>query len=141
MTRSRIIAVFGSAGLRDVQKRGLMAATSIGLADYTILTAEDPRTESLDTILDQMAAGARRAGGEPGRDFELVPDRVTAISRAVELAEAGDVVIVCGKGHERSMCFGTVEHPWRDQAVVAWAIEQREGRSSEPPPYRLPTSG
>jgi UDP-N-acetylmuramoyl-L-alanyl-D-glutamate--2,6-diaminopimelate ligase len=141
MTSGRVIAVFGSAGLRDVQKRGLMAETSVGLADYTILTAEDPRTESLDVILDQMVAGARRAGGRPGRDFELVADRTAAITRAVELAEAGDVVIVCGKGHERSMCFGTVEHPWRDQAVVAWAIEQRQGRTSEAPPYRLPTSG
>lgn len=140
MTTGRVIAVFGSAGLRDVQKRALMAETSIGLADYTILTAEDPRTESLDGILDQMAAGARRGGGQLGRNFELVPDRTAAIQRAVEMAQAGDGVIVCGKGHERSMCFGTVEHPWRDQAVVAWAIEQREGRSSAPPPYWLPTS-
>jgi UDP-N-acetylmuramoyl-L-alanyl-D-glutamate--2,6-diaminopimelate ligase len=137
----RVIAVFGSAGLRDVQKRGLMAETAIGLADYCILTAEDPRTESLDEILDQMAAGARRGGGQLGRDFELVPDRTAAIGRAVEMATVGDGVIVCGKGHERSMCFGTVEHPWRDQVVVAWAIEQREGRSTAPPPYWLPTSG
>lgn len=139
MTKGRVIAVFGSAGLRDVHKRGLMAETSIGLADYTILTAEDPRTESVEEILAQMAAGARRAGGRPGRDFELVPDRATAIRRAVELAEAGDVVIACGKGHERSMCFGIVEHPWRDQAVMAWAIEQRGGDQPEPPPYLLPT--
>ncbi len=139
MARGRVIAVFGSAGLRDVQKRALMAETSIRLADYTILTAEDPRTEALEEILHQMAAGARGAGGQPGWDFELVPDRAAAIRRAVELAEAGDVVIACGKGHERSMCFGTTEHPWQDQAVMAWAIEQRSGKLPEPPPYWLPT--
>jgi UDP-N-acetylmuramoyl-L-alanyl-D-glutamate--2,6-diaminopimelate ligase len=116
-----------------------MAETSIRLADYTILTAEDPRTESLAEILSQMAVGARRAGGQQGRDFEVVRDRAAAIRRAVELAEAGDVVIACGKGHERSMCFGTTEHPWRDQAIMAWAIEQRGGKVPEPPPYWLPT--
>ncbi len=140
MTRGRVIAVFGSAGLRDVQKRSLMAETSLRLADLTILTAEDPRTESLDLILEQMAEGARRAGGVEGRDFLRIPDRAAAIVAAVELARPGDVVIACGKGHEQSMCFGAVEHPWRDQTVLAWALERRLGQTSAAPPFRLPTS-
>jgi UDP-N-acetylmuramoyl-L-alanyl-D-glutamate--2,6-diaminopimelate ligase len=139
MGGGRLIAVFGSAGLRDVQKRSLMAETALRLADWTILTAEDPRTESLESILAQMAEGARRAGGREGRDFVRVPDRTEAIWQAVATAGPDDVVIICGKGHERSMCFGTVEHPWRDQDVLAWALERRLGRAA-PPPYRLPSA-
>jgi len=140
MTSGRVIAVFGSAGLRDGQKRGLMAETALRLADLTILTAEDPRTESLDMILEQMAEGARRAGGVEGRNFLRIPDRTAAIVAAVELAQPGDVVIACGKGHEQSMCFGQIEHPWRDQTVLAWALEQRLGRTAAPAPFWLPTA-
>lgn len=140
MTRGRVIAVFGSAGLRDVQKRGLMAETSLRLADVTILTAEDPRSEALDLILEQMAEGARRAGGVEGRDFVRIPDRTAALVAAVALARRGDVVIACGKGHEQSMCFGAVEHPWRDQAALAWALDRLLGKTDAPAPYRLPTA-
>ena len=140
MTSGRVIALFGSAGLRDVRKRGLMAETALRLADLTILTAEDPRVESLDLILEQMAEGARQAGGVEGRTFWRIPDRTAAILAAVEMAQPGDVVIVCGKGHEQSMCFGEIEHPWRDQLVLAWALERRLGQTSAPPPFRLPTA-
>jgi UDP-N-acetylmuramoyl-L-alanyl-D-glutamate--2,6-diaminopimelate ligase len=140
MTEGRVIAVFGSAGLRDVQKRHLMAATSVRKADVTILTAEDPRTEDLVEILAQMAAGARQAGGREGQDFHRVPDRVEAIYSAMKLAQSGDIVLVAGKGHERSMCFGVVEHPWLDGDVVIWALDRRLRQTSESPPYTLPTS-
>lgn len=140
MTPGRVIAVFGSAGLRDVQKRFLMAETSVRRADVTILTAEDPRTEDLQEILAQMAAGARAAGGVEGNDFHRIPDRIEAITFAITQAEAGDAVVVAGKGHERSMCFGVVEHPWLDGDVVAWALDRRVRQTSEPPPYTLPTS-
>ncbi len=67
-----------------------------------------------------------------------VPDRQRAILWAVAQARAGDVVLVCGKGHERSMCFGQIEHPWRDQEALAWALDSRRGPHT-PPPYVLPT--
>jgi UDP-N-acetylmuramoyl-L-alanyl-D-glutamate--2,6-diaminopimelate ligase len=140
MTRGRVIALFGSAGLRDVQKRSLMAETSLRLADVTILTAEDPRTESLDLILEQMAAGARRAGGVEGRNFLRIPDRTAAMAAAVELAQPGDIVIACGKGHEQSMCFGEIEHPWRDQIALAWALDRRLGQTDAAAPFPLPSS-
>ncbi|MEA3336563.1 MAG: UDP-N-acetylmuramoyl-L-alanyl-D-glutamate--2,6-diaminopimelate ligase [Chloroflexota bacterium] len=139
MTPGRVIVVFGSAGLRDVEKRWLMPRTAVQLADITLLTAEDPRSESLEMILEQMAEGALQGGGVEGRDFFRIPDRIRAIWWAVREATAGDTVIVAGKGHERSMCFGNVEHPWRDQNVLAWAVAQRLG-ASEPPPYTLPTT-
>ena len=69
ITHGRVIAVFGAAGLRDRQKRRMMAETSIELADLTILTAEDPRTELLEDILDEMAAGADLKGGYRRSNF------------------------------------------------------------------------
>ncbi|MCY3867291.1 MAG: UDP-N-acetylmuramoyl-L-alanyl-D-glutamate--2,6-diaminopimelate ligase [Chloroflexi bacterium] len=118
----RLIAVFGSAGLRDVEKRRLMAETSAQLADVTILTAEDPRTESLAEILAMMAAGCLARGGVEGETFMRIPDRGNAIYRACQLARAGDLVMACGKGHEQSMCFGTVEHPWDDREALRTAL-------------------
>ncbi len=118
----RLIAVFGSAGLRDVEKRRIMAKTSAELADFTVLTAEDPRTESLDDILQMMAEGCISQGGIEGETFIRVPDRGEAIYRACQTAEAGDVVMVCGKGHEQSMCFGTTEYPWDDRDATRAAL-------------------
>jgi len=118
----RLIAVFGSAGLRDVEKRRLMAETSVQLADMTVLTAEDPRTESLDEILAVMADGCLAQGGVEGETFIRVPDRGEAIYVACQMAEAGDLVMACGKGHEQSMCFGVIEHPWDDREALRSAL-------------------
>jgi UDP-N-acetylmuramoyl-L-alanyl-D-glutamate--2,6-diaminopimelate ligase len=118
----RVIAVFGCAGLRDRLKRQMMPEIAVRLADYTIMTAEDPRTESLDAILDEMAVAARAAGGAEGAAFVCVPDRGDALAEAVRYARAGDVVIACGKGHEQSMCFGTVEYPWDDRDAMRAAL-------------------
>lgn len=118
----RLIAVFGSAGLRDVEKRRMMAEVSARLADLSILTAEDPRTESLDAILEMMAAGCRSQGGVEGETFLRVPDRGEAIYRACQLARPGDIVMACGKGHEQSMCFGTTEYPWDDRDAMRAAL-------------------
>jgi UDP-N-acetylmuramoyl-L-alanyl-D-glutamate--2,6-diaminopimelate ligase len=135
----RIIAVFGSAGLRDVEKRRLMAETSVELADITILTAEDPRTESLADILEMMAGAARLRGGVEGQTFFRVPDRGDALRLAVRLAQPGDMVLACGKGHEQSMCFGTVEYPWDDRTALRAALAERLGLPGYPMP-QLPTS-
>ncbi|MFP4323842.1 MAG: UDP-N-acetylmuramoyl-L-alanyl-D-glutamate--2,6-diaminopimelate ligase [Anaerolineales bacterium] len=129
----RVITVFGSAGLRDREKRRLMAEIAAELADFTILTAEDPRTESLFGILREMKAGMVAKGAAEGRDFYRVPDRARAIAQAAHMARAGDVVIVCGKGHEQSMCFGRIEHPW-DDADALRAVLRKEAQ-----PRTLPT--
>lgn len=136
--KSRVIAVFGSAGLRDVEKRRLMAETSAELADLTLLTAEDPRTESLDDILEMMAFGAKRKGGVEGETFFRVPDRAEAIRLAVRLAQPGDIVLACGKGHEQSMCFGDVEYAWDDRTALRAALADLLGTPGPEMP-RLPT--
>ncbi len=118
----RLIAVFGSAGLRDVAKRRLMAETAAELADMTVLTAEDPRTESLQNILEMMAVGCIARGGVEGETFVRVPDRGEAIYYACQLAQPGDLVMACGKGHEQSMCFGETEHPWDDREAMRAAL-------------------
>jgi UDP-N-acetylmuramoyl-L-alanyl-D-glutamate--2,6-diaminopimelate ligase len=137
-SKGRIIAVFGSAGLRDKEKRRMMAEISAELADLTVLTAEDPRTESLDGILAEMAAGARSRGGREGETFWRVPDRGEAIRFALRLARPGDVVLSCGKGHEQSMCFGKVEHPWDDRTALRAALAEYLGVDGPDMPY-LPT--
>ena len=129
LAQGRVIALFGCAGLRDVAKRPWMGEISGRLADMTVITAEDPRTESLDEIMEQMAVGCRRAGRQEGEGFLRIGDRAEAIEMAVSIARPGDVVILCGKGHERSMCYGEVEHPWSDQNTARQAL-QRLGYSA-----------
>ena len=123
MTDGRVITVFGSAGKRDVRKRSQMAQISAQYADRTVLTAEDPRTDSLSDILQTMADSSRQAGGAEGKTFWRVPDRGEAIYFGLSLAEPGDLVLVCGKGHEQSMCFGTIEYPWDDRSATIKALE------------------
>ena len=118
----RVIAVWGSAGLRDREKRRLMGQVSARLADLTVITAEDPRTESLEAIMAASAAACQAEGRREGVDFWRVPDRGQALRFAVELARPGDVVIACGKGHEQSMCFGTTEYPWDDREALRRAL-------------------
>jgi UDP-N-acetylmuramoyl-L-alanyl-D-glutamate--2,6-diaminopimelate ligase len=136
--KGRVIAVFGSAGLRDKAKRRMMAETSAELADLTILTAEDPRTESLERILEEMADGARSRGGREGETFWRIPDRGDAIRFALSLARQGDIVLSCGKGHEQSMCFGAREHLWDDRTAMRAALSELMGVEGPKMPY-LPT--
>ena len=124
LTEKRVIVVFGCAGLRDRAKRPWMGEIAGRLADQVVITAEDPRTESLKAIMEEIARGCRRAGREEGRDFRRVGDRGQAIVQALDIAQAGDVVIVTGKGHEASMCFGTTETPWSDHRAISEALQR-----------------
>jgi UDP-N-acetylmuramoyl-L-alanyl-D-glutamate--2,6-diaminopimelate ligase len=137
-TSNQVIAVFGSAGLRDKGKRRLMAEVSAELADLTVLTAEDPRTESLDGILQEMADGVISKGGIEEGSFWRVPDRGEAIRFALKLAKPEDVVMVCGKGHEQSMCFGETEYPWDDRTAMLSALAEHLEIDGPDMPY-LPT--
>lgn len=119
---AKIIAVFGSAGLRDKTKRPMMGKIGSDLADVIVLTAEDPRTEDVNVIISQIRRGATGKA-----QVYVEPDRQKAIDLAiVNLARPGDIVGVFGKGHEQSMCFGKIEHPWSDHEAIKQAIKKRQ---------------
>ena len=123
-TKNNLILVFGCAGLRDSRKRSKMGYLAIKLADKTVITAEDPRTEKLEDINIQIESGVIRAGGHKSVDYFVIDDRQKAISFAInKLAENGDTVLITGKGHENSMCFGTTELPWSDRKAVRRALK------------------
>jgi len=123
----KLIAVFGSAGLRDVAKRSMMGEVGGRLADICVLTAEDPRTEDVNKIIDQMAEGCEMAGKVEGKTYFKIPDRQEAINFAIQkLARKGDIVVTCGKGHEKSMCFGQKEYPWSEHEAVRKALKGRK---------------
>ena len=125
MTGGRLFAVFGCAGLRDRAKRPMMGEIAGQLADRVIITAEDPRTEDLNAIMEEIARGCKKAGREEGTDFWRIGDRAEAIQFAIDGAEPGDLIIITGKGHEKSMCFGTTEYPWSDHEAVREALMRR----------------
>jgi UDP-N-acetylmuramoyl-L-alanyl-D-glutamate--2,6-diaminopimelate ligase len=118
----------------------MMPETAVQLADLSVLSAEDPRSESLDEILAEMAEAASSKGGVEGETFWRVPDRGAAISFALLQAKPGDVVIVLGKGHEQSMCFEETEYPWDDRVALRGALAELLGIEGPKMPY-LPTQG
>jgi UDP-N-acetylmuramoyl-L-alanyl-D-glutamate--2,6-diaminopimelate ligase len=109
-----------------------MAEISCREADLTVLTAEDPRTEALDDILQMMAEGCIGQGGRESHTFWRIRDRGEAIYFAMTLAEPGDLVLICGKGHEQSMCFGTIEYPWDDVQAAKTALDALLSGASMP---------
>ncbi|HHX44605.1 MAG TPA: UDP-N-acetylmuramoyl-L-alanyl-D-glutamate--2,6-diaminopimelate ligase [Chloroflexi bacterium] len=124
LTPGRVIVVFGCAGLRDRSKRSVMGEVAGRLADFTVITAEDPRTEPLDAIMAAIADGCRQAGRVEGADFVCIGDRREAIAAALAMARPGDLVMAAGKGHERSMCYGTTEYPWSDHEAIVQGLER-----------------
>jgi len=131
----RVICVFGSAGLRDREKRVSMTKTAAELADFSIITAEDPRTESLIKILDEMEAGFRFFDKKIEIDYLRIGDRREAIKKAILMAKDDDVVIICGKGHEQSMCFDDVEYEWDDRVAVIAVLSELMGIDGPEMPY------
>jgi UDP-N-acetylmuramoyl-L-alanyl-D-glutamate--2,6-diaminopimelate ligase len=121
----RVIVVFGSAGLRDREKRGLMGRVAGRLADVTVITAEDPRTERVEEISAEIASAMQEEGRTEGVDFYQVYDRAEAIDFAVQMAQPGDIVLTCGKAHESSMCYGTEETPWDEFEAVRAALARK----------------
>jgi UDP-N-acetylmuramoyl-L-alanyl-D-glutamate--2,6-diaminopimelate ligase len=113
-----MIVVFGSAGERDVEKRPLMGRIAGDRARLIVLADEDPRREDSMTILDAIARGAEAAGRRRGRDLLLIPDRRAAIEAAFERAKPGDVVLLAGKGHERSIIVGSEARPWDERTAA-----------------------
>jgi UDP-N-acetylmuramoyl-L-alanyl-D-glutamate--2,6-diaminopimelate ligase len=116
------ICVFGSAGERDVAKRPMMGRVAGERCRLVVVTDEDPRGEDRWRILEQIAEGAERAGKRRGHDLRLVADREEAIRTALEEARAGDVVLLAGKGHEKTIEIGGGAIPWDEAAAARRAL-------------------
>jgi UDP-N-acetylmuramoyl-L-alanyl-D-glutamate--2,6-diaminopimelate ligase len=117
-TRGRLIVVFGAAGERDPHRRDGMGRVAGELADFSILTNEDPRREDPDAIIEAIASGLREAGREEGRDFARVLDRREAMRTAFARAQAGDTVLLAGKGTEPSIVVGQEHVSWDERRVA-----------------------
>ncbi len=119
----KLIAVFGSAGERDVEKRRMMGRIAGERARLVVATNEDPRGEDPDAILGEIARGAEDAGRKRDRDLLLIADRPAAIAAAFERARPGDIVLLAGKGHEQSIigARGPVAYDERTAALDALA--------------------
>jgi UDP-N-acetylmuramoyl-L-alanyl-D-glutamate--2,6-diaminopimelate ligase len=131
VTAGRLIAVFGSAGERDLVKRPEMGAIAARLADYSVITDEDPREEDAASILHDIAAGAMEVGALEGQDFVCIVGRRLAIATAFGMARPGDTVLLAGKGHEQSLVIGVQKVPWDDRVVAREELMARRfGRSA-----------
>ena len=113
ITSGKLIVVFGCGGNRDRKKRPLMGAVATCLADYVLLTSDNPRKENPIEIISQIRAGCKHSD-----NVEIVEDRHEAIVRALSLAETGDVVLIAGKGHENYQEFTNTVIPFDDRQVV-----------------------
>lgn len=110
--KGKLIHVFGSAGLRDHTKRFAMGKASATYSDISYITEEDYRTEDPQQIADEIGAGF-------GKKLYFVElNREKAIRTAIQSAKTGDVVIITGKGHEKSLCRGKTEYPWDEIQAV-----------------------
>lgn len=113
-TKGKVWAVFGAGGDRDRAKRPLMGAAAAAHADRLVVTSDNPRSEDPKSIIGQIVAGI-----PAGTDFVTEPDRAKAIHYALSLAEAGDTVVVCGKGHETTQTIGDKVIHFDDREICA----------------------
>ena len=125
LTRGRLIAVFGSAGERDPTKRPAMGRVAAELADVVVVTDEDPRLEDAGAINEAIAGGARSAGAREGETLFVIDDRSSAIGHAIGLARDGDVILLAGKGHEKTIIYGTQGRWWDEKEVARRGLRER----------------
>jgi len=114
-TRNRLIVLFGCGGDRDQGKRPIMGEIAGRLADYSILTSDNPRTEDPIAILDAIENGAKAVGGS----YTVIENRREAIRYALQMGRDGDVIILAGKGHETYQEIMGVKKPFDEKEVVA----------------------
>jgi UDP-N-acetylmuramoyl-L-alanyl-D-glutamate--2,6-diaminopimelate ligase len=118
ITPGRLIVVFGSAGDRDRVKRPIMGRAAARLADFAVITDEDPRTEDAMAILREIAAGAEAEGAREGVQYTCIVGRRAGVEAGIGMARPGDTVLLAGKGHEQSIVVGRDKLPWDDRQVA-----------------------
>ena len=121
-TRGKVISVFGCGGDRDSGKRPIMGEISGKVADYTIITSDNPRTEEPQKIVDQIEEGIKKTKGK----YEVIVDRTEAIKKAIKMATKRDIIILAGKGHEPYQEINGVKYPFDERIIVNEIIEKME---------------
>jgi UDP-N-acetylmuramyl tripeptide synthase len=132
----RLIHIFGAAGLRDDKKRPLMGKVVGQYDDVVVLTEEDYRTEDLYKICEQIEKGLLKQNfikksynlirQNDKRIYTIFENRQEAISFAIKIAKKNDVIILTGKGHEKSLCRGKIEYPWNEYKAVEVGLKKRK---------------
>ena len=113
-TRGRVISLFGCGGDRDSSKRPIMGEISGRIADYTIITSDNPRTEDPQKIVDQIEEGIKKTKGK----YTVVVDRIEAIRKAIKMADKKDIIVLAGKGHEPYQEINGVKYPFDERVIV-----------------------
>ncbi len=134
LTKNRLVHVFGAAALRDTYKRPEMGKLSSEYTDIIVLTSEDPRSEPIEKINTEITKGIKRELSDykgtkvvkGKRYLFIIPDRKEAITFAISLAQRGDVILLTGKGNEKSMNYGRGEQPWNETDIALTAIKHNE---------------
>ena len=126
-TRGRVISVFGCGGDRDSGKRPIMGEISGRIADYTIITSDNPRTEDPQKIVDQIEEGIKKTKA----NYEVIVDRTQAIEAAIKMANKKDIIVLAGKGHEPYQEINGVKHPFDERIIVNEIIEKLDSKQSD----------
>ena len=122
--KGKVIVMFGSAGRRDTSKRAVQGKLAGEYADVVVITEEDDRDVPGEEIMEQIAEGAKSAGKVEGKDLFLILDRTKAIEEVMKMAKKGDLVLLLGKGHEKTIERAEGEIAWDEIGVAKKAIKK-----------------
>lgn len=123
LTGGKVITIFGCGGDRDSTKRAPMGRIAGELSDFTIMTSDNPRSEDPMNILRDIEKGAKLTA----KDYAMEPDRRSAIAMGIGMAQTGDVVLICGKGHENYQIIGDRTNHFDDREVADEVLRERFG--------------
>ena len=126
-TRGRVISVFGCGGDRDKGKRPIMGEISGRIADYTIITSDNPRTEEPEEIVKEIEKGIKKTKG----NYEVIVDRIQAIEKAIKMANKKDIIVLAGKGHEPYQEIKGKKFPFDERIIVKDIIEKLDKENNK----------
>ena len=126
-TRGRVISVFGCGGDRDKGKRPIMGEISGRIADYTIITSDNPRTEEPEEIVKEIEKGIKKTKG----NYEVIVDRTQAIEKAIKMANKKDIIVLAGKGHEPYQEINGKKFPFDERTIVKDIIEKLDKENNK----------
>ena len=123
LAQKKTIVVFGAGGDRDKSKRSRMGEVAGRLADYAIITSDNPRSEEPLAIIEEIERGMKKSGS---KQYEVIPDRKEAIARALDIGQTGDYILVAGKGHEDYQIIKDKIIHFSDAEVILELLKKKE---------------